>query len=128
MRSHTVLGAQTLETALEAFPHAKFLEIARDIAVSHHERFDGSGYPRGLVGDAIPLAGRIVSVADTYDALTSARVYKRASTHDMTRSMILQGSGSDFDPEVVAGFSHCEAQFLAIRQQFTDADVEAAAA
>ena len=80
MKTHAALGAQTLEAALRQFPGVKFLQMARDIAAAHHERFDGSGYPNRLVGDAIPLCGRIVALADVYDAMTSRRVYKDAFT------------------------------------------------
>jgi response regulator RpfG family c-di-GMP phosphodiesterase len=91
-----------------------------------HERFDGSGYPHRLAGDSIPLSARIVAVADVYDALTSKRVYKGAFTHQITRSMIVGQAGAQFDPDVVDAFVHNEAQFLAIRSQFTDAQALAA--
>ena len=71
MQMHTVRGAETLDAALLEFPNARFLRIAKEIALSHHEKYDGSGYPAGLRGDGIPLSGRIVAVADVYDALTS---------------------------------------------------------
>ena len=73
MKQHTVIGSQTLDAAERAHPGAKYLCMARDIARSHHERFDGGGYPDGLVGDGIPLCGRIVALADAYDALTTTR-------------------------------------------------------
>jgi len=74
MKQHTVIGGHTLDAAAQAYPQAKYLQFARDIAVSHHERFDGTGYPHGLRGKKIPLCARIVAVADVYDALTSPRV------------------------------------------------------
>jgi putative two-component system response regulator len=104
----------------------KFLQMGRDIASSHHERFDGTGYPQRLAGKSIPLCARIVSLADVYDALTSKRVYKDAFTHHITRSMIVEQAGTQFDPDVVDAFVHCEDQFLAIRTQF--AEVQALAA
>src|SRR6202012_887052 len=82
MKTHAMLGAETLEAALQKFPSVRFLQMARDIAATHHEKFDGSGYPRGLVGNEIPLCGRIVALADVYDALTSRRVYKDSMTHE----------------------------------------------
>jgi len=120
MKTHAELGARTLEAALEHFPNAKFLKMARDIARTHHERWDGSGYPRGLKGEEIPLCGRIVAVADVYDALTSKRVYKESYAHDLARTMIVEASGKHFDPEIVAGFLACEDQFVAIRLQYSD--------
>src|SRR5205807_1067680 len=80
MKEHTTMGAETLAAALRTFPGVKFLEMAHDIAASHHERFDGTGYPVRLVGDQIPLCARIVALADVYDALTSKRVYKHSFT------------------------------------------------
>jgi putative two-component system response regulator len=118
MKTHAMLGAQTLEAALVQFPQAKFLRMARDIAATHHERYDGSGYPLGLAGDRIPLCGRIVALADVYDALTSKRVYKAAYCHDVARSIILEGTGRHFDPDVVDAFLACEAKFIEIRDQF----------
>ncbi len=112
MKTHTTIGASTLEASVRQYPGVAYLHLATDIALTHHERFDGSGYPRGLVGRDIPLCGRIVALADVYDALTSKRVYKRAFTHDIARSMILEESGKHFDPNIVKAFIHCEEQFL----------------
>ncbi len=126
MKSHATLGAQTLEAALRSFPGVKFLEMARDIAATHHERWDGSGYPAGLHGIAIPLAGRIMALADVYDALTSRRVYKAAFTHEIAKSMIVEVSGTHFDPEVVSAFLRTEAMFMEIRAQYVSADAKAA--
>ena len=129
MQTHTTLGAQTLTAAMARYPHAKFLQMARDIAATHHERFDGSGYPAGLRGEAIPLSGRIVALADVYDALTSRRVYKPALTHEIARSMIVAEAGKHFDPEVVAAFLSAENEFLAINDRYdraSDAPVEVA--
>lgn len=122
MKSHAMLGAKTLDAALERFPEARFLQIARDIAATHHERWDGTGYPAGLAGQQIPLCGRIVALADVYDALTSKRVYKEAFSHTVARSIILEGSGSHFDPDVVDAYLEVEPQFIAIRHQFAAAN------
>src|SRR5437588_4010899 len=92
--------------------------MARDIAATHHERFDGTGYPRGLRGEEIPLCGRIVALADVYDALTSKRIYKDAFAHDVAKSIILQENGTHFAPELVEAFVACEAAFLAVRKRF----------
>ncbi len=121
MKKHTTLGADTLNAALNEYPEAKFLKMARDIAATHHERFDGTGYPEGLCGSEIPMCGRIVALADVYDALTSKRVYKDAFSHQIARSIILEESGSHFDPDVVDAFLLAEDQFLAIRQRYDEA-------
>jgi putative two-component system response regulator len=95
--------------------------MARDIAPSHHERWNGTGYRKALKGDAIPLCGRIVSLADVFDALTTHRVYKEAFTVEITRSMIAKESGNQFDPRVVDAYVAIEDQFLRIREQLRDA-------
>jgi putative two-component system response regulator len=120
MKTHTELGAQTLDAALRAFPGVKFLELARDIAISHHERWDGSGYPLGLKGEEIPLAGRIVAIADVYDALTSKRVYKPAVGHELAMSMIEGEAGTHFDPELVRAFARIGARCIAIRERYDE--------
>jgi len=124
MKTHTVVGAQTLDAALARFPNARFLQIARDTAATHHEKFDGSGYPQGLAGEQIPLCGRIVAVADVYDALTSRRVYKSASPHEQAKEIILGESGSHFDPEVVAAFIRAEQQIIEVRKRLGDAPAQ----
>jgi putative two-component system response regulator len=96
--------------------------MARDIAWAHHEKYDGSGYPRGLKGKEIPLCGRIVAVADVYDALTTRRVYKEAYSHDTACSFVLEGRGKHFDPVVVDAFLETEDQFQVVRSQFANDD------
>lgn len=120
MKTHATVGEDTLEAALRRYPEAQFLKVARDIAASHHERWDGTGYPRGLAGENIPLCGRIVAVADVYDALTSKRVYKDAFDHVQARSIITEESGTHFDPAVVEAFLQIEDEFLAIHEQFRE--------
>jgi putative two-component system response regulator len=120
MQQHTRLGAQTLDAALERYPEARFLKIARDIALTHHERWDGTGYPQGLKGEQIPLCGRIVAVADVYDALTSRRVYKPAFDHAVARSIILKDSGTHFDPDIVDAFLAVEDEFVEIRARYSE--------
>jgi putative two-component system response regulator len=124
MKTHAQLGAETLGAALDLFPHAKFLKMACEIAATHHERWDGSGYPNGLRGEEIPLCGRILAVADVYDALCSKRVYKDAYSHNIARAIIMEASGKHFDPEVVKGFLASEEQILAIRAQFSGDEAE----
>lgn len=120
MRTHTQLGAQTLEAALQRFPGARFLEIARDIAATHHEWYDGTGYPRNLAGEQIPLCGRIVALADVYDALTTRRVYKEPISHEEAKAIILAESGTHFDPDVVNAFVRMESEFVAVKNRLSD--------
>lgn len=122
MKQHSRIGGETLDAALQAKPEAQYLRMARDIALSHHEKFDGSGYPLGLKGENIPLCGRIVALADVYDALTMKRVYKPAFSHEKSRSIILEGAGKHFDPVIVDAFLRTEGEFIKIRQRFTDHD------
>ena len=126
MKSHTTIGAETLDAALSRFPKVRFLSMARDVAAAHHERFDGTGYPNGLAGDDIPLCARIVAVADVYDALTSKRVYKGAFTHEVARGIIVADAESHFDPRVVEAFVAAEEEFIAIRDEFGEG-IDAAA-
>jgi putative two-component system response regulator len=118
MKEHTVIGSNTLHAATMAHPEAKFLCMARDIARSHHERFDGGGYPDHLAGHNIPLCGRIVALADVYDALTTKRVYKAAFSHEQARTIILEGRGTQFDPDIVDAFLDNEDQFIETSEQF----------
>src|ERR1043165_2403751 len=118
MRPHTTIGAETLDAVLKFNPGHEFLRMARDIALTHHEQWSGGGYPRGLIGEDIPLAGRIVALADVYDALTSKRVYKGAVPHEIARGIIIDGSGKHFDPALVRAFLSLEAQFEAVRSRY----------
>ncbi|MBV8782397.1 MAG: response regulator, partial [Phycisphaerae bacterium] len=120
MQTHTVVGADTLNAALDRFPSTRFLQVAREIALSHHERYDGMGYPHGLVGEQIPISARIVAVADVYDALTSRRVYKEASTHEQAKAILIHESGSHFDPECIASFLRAEQEILTVRARLRD--------
>ncbi len=119
MKQHAQIGCDTLDAAVQSYQEAGFLRMARDIAWTHHEKFDGSGYPRGLCGDDIPLCGRIVAVADVYDALTTKRVYKDAYSHEVARSIILDGRGSHFEPDIVDAFVDCESQFIDVHNFYS---------
>jgi putative two-component system response regulator len=121
MKQHTLIGGETLAAAARAHPEAQFLTMAREIALTHHEHFDGGGYPRGLKGTDIPLCGRITALADVYDALTSKRVYKPAFPHAEARSIIIRGRGTQFDPDVLAAFLRREDDFVAVHGQFAAA-------
>ncbi len=124
MKTHTANGAKTLAAAMGEFPNAEFLRMAHDIALCHHERYNGRGYPRGLCGNAIPLSSRIVAVADVYDALRSKRVYKNAMSHREAASSIVAEKGEHFDPEIVDAFLNVESEFLAISVRYADAEDE----
>jgi len=120
MRTHTLIGAGTLRAVSDKHPGNAFLRIGIEIAESHHEKWDGSGYPYGLTGDAIPLSARILAMADVYDALTSERCYKEAFSHEKSREIIVEGSGKHFDPRVVEAFLNCEDQFIRIKKENAD--------
>ena len=124
MKQHTLIGAQSLEASSKHGGEERggFLKMAVDIARYHHEKYDGSGYPEGLVGQAIPLAARICAVADVFDALTSIRVYKSAFTIDTARTMIVNDSGTHFEPAIVDAFVECFDQFSAIRLKYQEGD------
>jgi putative two-component system response regulator len=125
MQRHVLIGADVLSGA-------HFLSMARDMALYHHERYDGTGYPYGLSGKDIPLPARILALADMYDALTSRRVYKEAYTHAEASAIIQQAvsheqaseilaraSGSRFDPDVMQAFQSSAPEFQRIRQRFS---------
>jgi len=120
MKTHTTIAANTLDAALRKFPGVAFLKMAKDIAESHHEKIDGTGYPHGLKGEDIPLCGRIMAVADVYDALVSKRVYKDALTHDAAKTVIEEGYGKHFDSDVVDAFVAVGDKFLEIQKRFAD--------
>jgi putative two-component system response regulator len=120
MKHHTEIGATTLQAAAEQYPEIEYLRTARDIALTHHEQYDGGGYPQGLEGSEIPLAGAIVALADVYDALTSKRVYKGALSHDIAKGVILEEQGRKFDPQIVDAFLEVESEFTSICNALAD--------
>ena len=117
MQRHCVLGSSTLAKVFKRYPDNQFLGMGVDVARSHHEKWDGSGYPDGLKGSAIPLAARIVALADFYDALMSRRCYRPAFSHEETCRMINEGNGTHFDPDVVAAFIPLDGRFRLIRNE-----------
>lgn len=121
MKQHTTIGHDSLAAAEAKVGHrTDMLRIAREIAHCHHEKWDGSGYPNGLAGTDIPLSGRIMAVADVYDALISKRVYKPAFSHDQAVSIIVEGRGRHFDPDMVDAFLAVAHEFQAIARRFAD--------
>jgi len=122
MKLHPVIGAATLREVDRQHPGNAFIRTGIDIAEGHHEKWDGGGYPYGKKGEDIPLEARILALGDVYDALTSRRCYKEAFSHEQSRSIILQGEGSHFDPAVVEAFLAVESEFYRVRQAFQDED------
>lgn len=124
MKTHTTVAGELLERANKVFldrvGRDSYLALARDIAHYHHERWDGTGYPKGLKAGEIPLSTRIVALCDVYDAVTTDRVYKKAWSHEKARQMLLENSGTHFDPVIVQSFRSLENEFNRIRQEFRD--------
>ncbi len=120
MKQHTEYGRKALSSADSKLGSDSFLRIARTIAYSHHERWDGKGYPQGLKEEEIPLAARLMSVADVYDALTSKRVYKPAMPHEKASSIIVEGKGTQFCPDVVDAFLALEYEFQTVAEHLAD--------
>lgn len=125
MKQHTIIGAETLGAALDQYPHAGFLRMARDIALNHHERWGGGGYPRGISGERIPLEARIMSIADVYDAVRSERVYKPPLSHMHAKAIIANGAGTQFDPALVEVFLEIERDFETLYATITQDPVPA---
>jgi adenylate cyclase len=121
MKQHTVYGRDAILAAERKLGNTSFLRFAREIAYTHHERWDGSGYPEGLRGDQIPIAGRLMALADTYDAITSERVYKSPLSHERAVKIIVEEKGSQFDPAVVDAFLHVEEDFRQTALRYCDA-------
>jgi putative two-component system response regulator len=111
MKTHTTIGFQTLIEVQHRFPNNEFLKMGIKIARSHHEKWDGQGYPDGLMGDNIPLCARIMAIVDVYDAVRSKRVYKPPVSHQKTCDIIQQSSGTHFDPALIEIFTELQNKF-----------------
>ena len=121
MKKHTEYGRDAIIAAEQSLEAAEtFLSLAKEIAYGHHEKWDGSGYPQGLSGSEIPLSARLMALADVYDALISKRVYKPAFSHEKARTIILEGRGAHFDPEVVDAFLAAEETVRQIAARLAD--------
>jgi response regulator RpfG family c-di-GMP phosphodiesterase len=121
MKTHPLLGGNAISAAESGLPTPnRFLHIAREIANSHHEKWDGSGYPLGLKGDEIPISARLMTLADVYDALISRRIYKEPFTHEEAVAHILQGRGMHFDPDVTDAFLGIQKEFRQIAEEYQD--------
>lgn len=127
MKEHTIYGRDAIfkvEIELGTEVSSSFLSLAREIAYTHHERWDGSGYPQGLSGDSIPISGRLMAIADVYDALISRRVYKPPMRHKKAVDIIAAGRDRHFDPDMVDGFLKLQEKFREIALSFVDSDEE----
>jgi HD-GYP domain-containing protein (c-di-GMP phosphodiesterase class II) len=120
MQAHAAIGGQCIRNIEARLGNSNFLQMAREIAMCHHERWDGGGYPAQLAGEKIPLAARIVALADVYDALSTRRVYKEPYAHEKCVRIIRKGAGAAFDPAIVAVFLEIEAEFGEIARQYRD--------
>ncbi|WP_448247130.1 response regulator [Thalassotalea agariperforans] len=125
MKTHTTLGRDAIEHAEKSLGiEMPFLKIAKEIAYGHQEKWDGSGYPEGLAGDDIPISARLMAVADVYDALISRRVYKDPMPHEKAVSIIIEGKGSHFDPDMVDAFITLADDFREIAKKYADSDAD----
>ena len=127
MKTHTTLGRDAIEHAEKQLGmNVDFLSMAKEIALSHQEKWDGSGYPQGLAGEAIPLSARLMAVADVYDALISRRVYKEGMSHEKAVTIIQEGRGTHFDPDIADAFVALQQEFRDIATRFADSDADMA--
>ena len=127
MKTHTTLGRDAIQQSEDAVgARVEFLAVAKEIAYCHHEKWDGSGYPQGLAGDAIPLSARLMALADVYDALISRRVYKDGMSHAQAAGIIVEGRGRHFDPDMVDAFLTLQPVFCEIAERYADSDEDMA--
>ena len=124
IKRHTNLGGDAIKAIEMQIEGQSFLALGKEIAYNHHEKWDGSGYPRGLNGEDIPLSARIIALADVYDALTTKRFYKEAYTHEKSRQIIIDLKGTHFDPEVLDVFLALADEFDRIRLENLDQETE----
>jgi len=120
MKKHTTYGGESLMVGIKELGEESFLTLAKEIALTHHEKWDGSGYPSGMSKKEIPISGRLMALSDVYDALISKRVYKGAFTHEEAKNIIVEGKGKHFDPDIVDTFIKVEAKFIEIMERFRE--------
>ena len=120
MKKHTTYGGESLMVGIKELGEESFLTLAKEIALTHHEKWDGSGYPNGMLKKEIPISGRLMALSDVYDALISKRVYKGAFTHEEAKNIIIEGKGKHFDPDIVDTFIKVEAKFIEIMERFRE--------
>jgi putative two-component system response regulator len=124
MKRHTLYGRDAIMACEERLGTESFLRLAREIAYTHHERWDGTGYPQGLKAEQIPICGRLMALADVYDALISKRVYKAPVPHTQAVTTIAEGRAMHFDPDLVAAFLELREEFRSVALRFADHDEE----
>jgi putative two-component system response regulator len=125
MKTHTTQARDVIEQAEETFGYqGESIQTLKEIVFSHHENWDGSGYPKGLSGDQIPLAARLLAIVDAYDTITSDRVYKMALPHEQAVAEIFHGRGSIFDPDMVDAFIEIQDEFRPIAQRYADTSLD----
>jgi len=120
MKMHTIYGRDALYKSKQTLGFNSFLDIATELAYCHHEKWDGSGYPEGLIGENIPIPGRLMALADVYDALIVKRIYKDALSHEQAKEIIIKGRSCHFDPDIVDSFLAIEDKFISIASEFKD--------
>jgi putative two-component system response regulator len=120
MKKHTILGRDALLKAEKSLGTTSFLRVAREIAYTHHEKWDGTGYPEGISGEAIPVSGRLMAIADVYDALICKRVYKPPFPHKKAAAIIKEGKGTHFCPDAVGAFEELEERFRQVALELAD--------
>lgn len=125
MKKHSIIGWRALNRTAQLLGSNSFLHYACEIALTHHEKWDGSGYPHGLCGEAIPLSGRLMAVSDVYDALISHRPYKNPFPHAEAAALIIEGRGHHFDPAIIDAFIALESEFQQISKMVTDVPADA---
>ena len=117
MKAHASIGGENLQVVYNNHPGNTFVGMGIEIALYHHERWDGQGYPDGLIGKNIPLSARIMAIADVYDALRSDRCYRQGMSHDEAVRILIEGNGSQFDPEIVTSFMNIEPYLKRVRYE-----------
>jgi len=122
MKKHAVIGRNAIRATERKLGNKSFLRLAHDIAYTHHEKWNGTGYPQGLRGEEIPLCGRLMALADTYDALISQRVYKPPLTHEEAIRIIVKDKGTHFDPDIVDAFLTVSEEFRNIAREHSDSE------
>jgi len=121
IKTHTTVGSHIIDSIAETLPdNDNYLRYAKDICLSHHERWDGRGYPAGLVGEEIPLSARIISVVDVYDALVSPRCYKDPFSHEVSLGILTEGRGTQFDPDLIDLLPDVAASFREVEEAYRD--------
>ncbi|MDX2470208.1 MAG: response regulator [SAR324 cluster bacterium] len=124
MKLHPQFGRDAIESSMDRVPDSRFLKEARALIYTHHEKWDGTGYPEKIKGEQIPLSGRLMAIADVYDALVSRRMYKAPFSHKKAAAIIEEGKGTHFDPQLVDIFLKLEGEFKSIALELADSEEE----